>query len=64
MIPRSYRAAEFIDRGREFTGGDLATVSGLSRHHVGELIRKLAAQGKIVCTGRIGDRRIWKRAEE
>jgi alkylated DNA nucleotide flippase Atl1 len=61
-IPNAYRVAEFIDSGREFTGGDLMTLTGLPRQHVGALMRKLADRGVIRSVGIVSGTPIWQSA--
>jgi transcription initiation factor IIE alpha subunit len=61
-IPPAYRAAELINTGREFTGGDLMRVTGMTKHKVGALMRKLADQGVIRSVGIVHGTPIWQKA--
>jgi DNA-binding transcriptional ArsR family regulator len=62
MIPAAYRAAEMIDRGVEFTGGDLARASGMPKDQASEHIRKLLRQGVIRRVAEVHKVRIYQSA--
>jgi DNA-binding MarR family transcriptional regulator len=60
MIPAAYRAAELIDRGLEFTSGDLSRAADMPKSRASAHIRKLLRQGVIRRVAEVHKVRIYQ----